>query len=129
MIDYKSEYPIAASLPRAAFALRPMRIDRDETAIHFTATTFPADPYAGCEITIRHLVRGHGDVPQVSASYRVRAKDQELEVTERPMDRSVAISPPPEPPVLRESTQNEYAAKNYGVDISALTRMIENGKM
>lgn len=50
-----SDFPIAASVPKTAHALRPMRIDRDENPIHYTGTTFPKNPYAGCEITIRRM--------------------------------------------------------------------------
>ena len=50
-----SEYPIAASLPKTAHALRPMRIDRDESPAHYEATTFPRDPYKGCELQIRRM--------------------------------------------------------------------------
>jgi hypothetical protein len=32
-----------------------MRIDRNEQAIHYTATTFPNNPYGGCELTIRRM--------------------------------------------------------------------------
>lgn len=48
-------YPIAESISKAAHALRPMRIDRDESPIHYTATTFPDGPYQGCEKTIRRM--------------------------------------------------------------------------
>lgn len=54
-MTYASEYPIAASLPKTAHALRPMRIDRDEQPVHYEATTFPGDPYKGCELTIRRM--------------------------------------------------------------------------
>ena len=63
-----SDYPIAASIPIAAHALRPMRIDRDENPVHYTATTFPQNPYSGCEITVRrmecfgHLTRRDGQL-------------------------------------------------------------------
>ena len=51
----QAEYPIAAGVPKAAHALRPMRIDRDENPVHYTATTFPQNPYSGCEVTIRRM--------------------------------------------------------------------------
>ncbi len=54
-MSYQSEYPIAAGLPATAHALRPMRIDRSENAIHYEATTFPNGPYKGCELTIRRM--------------------------------------------------------------------------
>jgi len=54
-MSYASEYPIAASLPKTAHALRPMRIDRDEDPVHYEATTFPRDPYKGCELVIRRM--------------------------------------------------------------------------
>lgn len=50
-----SDYPIAASVPKTAHALRPMRIDRNENPIHYTGTTFPQNPHAGCELTIRRM--------------------------------------------------------------------------
>jgi len=50
-----SEYPIAASVPLHAHALRPMLIDGHERPLHYTGTTFPANPYAGCELTIRRM--------------------------------------------------------------------------
>jgi hypothetical protein len=46
---------IAASLPRTAHALRPMRIGRQGDAIHYEATTFPSDPYQGCELQVRRM--------------------------------------------------------------------------
>ncbi len=52
--QYVKDFPIAASVPKAAHALRPMRIGRDEVAIHYTATSF-VDPYRGCEITLRRM--------------------------------------------------------------------------
>lgn len=48
-------FPIAASLPRTAHALRPMRIARNDEAIHYEATTFTRDPYQGCELQIRRM--------------------------------------------------------------------------
>jgi hypothetical protein len=37
-----------------AFALRPLRIDEKRTRfIHYEATTFPENPYAGCELYLR----------------------------------------------------------------------------
>lgn len=48
-------YPIATSVPKTAHALRPMRIGRDEHPVHYTATTFPKNPYSGCEVTIRRM--------------------------------------------------------------------------
>lgn len=53
--DPSSEFPIAASLPKSAHALRPMRIGRDENVVHYEATTFPNGPYEGCELTIRRM--------------------------------------------------------------------------
>ena len=50
-----NDYPIATSIPKTAHALRPMRIDRDESPIHYEATTFPADAYKGCELQIRRM--------------------------------------------------------------------------
>lgn len=50
-----SNYPITDSLPRAARALRPMRIDRNEDPVHYEATTFRDDPYAGCALQIRRM--------------------------------------------------------------------------
>ncbi len=50
-----SRFPIAASLPKTAHALRPMRIDRNEDPVHYEATTFPRGPYAGCELQIRRM--------------------------------------------------------------------------
>ena len=41
----------------------------------------------------------------------------------------MAPSPPPKPLKAAESTGTEYAEKNYGVDISTLTRMIEAGEL
>ena len=35
-------------------ALRPMRLIGDELR-EYTATTFPADPWAGCNMCLRHL--------------------------------------------------------------------------
>lgn len=61
-----NEYPIAASIPETAHALRPMRIDRNESPIHYEATTFKDGGYRGCEMTIRrmecfgHLTRRDG---------------------------------------------------------------------
>lgn len=46
---FASEYPVAASIPRTAHALRPVRIVKG-VAVHYTGTTFPQDPYAGCEL-------------------------------------------------------------------------------
>lgn len=37
----------------AAFALRPVRFIGKDTIVNYTATTFPQDPYGGCEITMR----------------------------------------------------------------------------
>lgn len=60
------DFPIAASLPKTAHALRPMRIDRNEDPVHYEATTFPRDPYKGCALQIRrmecfgHLTRRDG---------------------------------------------------------------------
>lgn len=51
----KSEHPIAGSISKDAHALRPMRIGRDEIPIHYEATTFPKDPYVGCELLIRRM--------------------------------------------------------------------------
>lgn len=48
-------FQIAASLPRTAYALRPMRIDRRDDAIHYEAITFPRDPFQGCELQIRRM--------------------------------------------------------------------------
>lgn len=50
-----TDYPIASSLSKTARALRPMRIDRQENPIHYEATTFPNDPYAGCELLVRRM--------------------------------------------------------------------------
>lgn len=50
-----SDHPIAESLPKTAHALRPMRIDRDENPVHYEATTFKGDAYAGCELQIRRM--------------------------------------------------------------------------
>lgn len=61
-----SEYPIAASIPAAAHALRPMRIDKRDHPIHYTATTFPRGAYAGCELTIRRMECFGMLVPQSS---------------------------------------------------------------
>ena len=33
-------YPISSALPAEAFALRPMRIGRDDVPVHFTASSF-----------------------------------------------------------------------------------------
>lgn len=54
-MKYQTEHPIAASLPKAAHALRPMRIDRNEDPVHYEATTFPKDAYRGCELQIRRM--------------------------------------------------------------------------
>ncbi len=43
---------IGQQLAKTAYALRPVRIVNGE-AIHYTATTFPKDPWAGCERTLR----------------------------------------------------------------------------
>lgn len=51
---YATDFPIAASLPHRAHALRPMRIEGVE-AIHYEATTYPANPYRGCETQIRRM--------------------------------------------------------------------------
>lgn len=51
----KTHFPLAASLPKTAHALRPMRIDRDESPVHYEATTFPRDAYRGCELQIRRM--------------------------------------------------------------------------
>ena len=50
-----TEFPIAQSLQKSAHALRPMRIDRDESPVHYTATTFPLNPYNGCELLVRRM--------------------------------------------------------------------------
>jgi hypothetical protein len=50
-----SDFPIAASLPKTAHALRPMRIDSNEDPVHYDAITFPRGPYAGCELQIRRM--------------------------------------------------------------------------
>ena len=50
-----SAHPIASGLPKTAHALRPMRIDRNEVAIHYEATTFPGGAYSGCELQIRRM--------------------------------------------------------------------------
>jgi hypothetical protein len=54
-MSYKTDYPIASSLPKTAHALRPMRIDRDESPVHYEATTFPRGAYKGCELQIRRM--------------------------------------------------------------------------
>ena len=54
-MSYETEFPIASSLPKAAHALRPMRIDRDENPVHYEATTFPSGSYKGCELQIRRM--------------------------------------------------------------------------
>lgn len=41
-------------LPPEAHALRPVRIVKD-VAVHYSATTFPENPRAGCELTLRRL--------------------------------------------------------------------------
>lgn len=41
-------------LPPAAHALRPVRVVKD-VAVHYSATTFPQGPRAGCELTLRRL--------------------------------------------------------------------------
>lgn len=43
---------IGQQLAKTAHALRPVRIVNGE-AIHYTATAFPKDPWAGCERTLR----------------------------------------------------------------------------
>lgn len=50
-----TDHPIASGLPKTAYALRPMRIGRDENPIHYEATTFPQDPYKGCALQIRRM--------------------------------------------------------------------------
>lgn len=50
-----SDFPIAASLPKTAHALRPMRIDRDESPVHYESTTFPRGAFQGCELQIRRM--------------------------------------------------------------------------
>lgn len=52
--QYASDFPITAAVPKSAHALRPMRIDRDEVPIHYTATSF-VEPYKGCEMTLRRM--------------------------------------------------------------------------
>ena len=47
-------FPLASAVPKQAFALRPVRLLKED-ALHYTATTFPDGPYAGVEITIRRL--------------------------------------------------------------------------
>ncbi len=60
-------YPVAEAIAKEAFALRPVRVV-DEVEVHYTATTFPGNPYSGCEITIRrceafgHLKSAHPDL-------------------------------------------------------------------
>lgn len=49
-----SDFQIAASIP-TAHAWRPMRIDRDENAVHYTASTFSPNPYSGCELLVRRM--------------------------------------------------------------------------
>lgn len=49
-----NEYPIAASTPASAVALRPMRIGRDEHPIHYTAAEFLRGR-AGVELTLRRM--------------------------------------------------------------------------
>jgi len=51
---YAKDFPICASVPERARALRPMRIDRHEKPIHYTATTF-VRPFEGLEITLRRM--------------------------------------------------------------------------
>lgn len=48
-----SAYPIAAALPKTAYALRPLRIFANGNGVHYTGTTFPHNPYQGCELTLR----------------------------------------------------------------------------
>jgi hypothetical protein len=44
------------SLDPKAFALRPLRIDvKNNAFIHYEATTWPANPYAGCEMMLRRV--------------------------------------------------------------------------
>lgn len=43
---------IDQQLAKAAHALRPVRVIKGE-AVHYTATTFPENPKAGCERTLR----------------------------------------------------------------------------
>lgn len=47
-----SEYPVAASIPKSAHALRPVRIVKEEL-VNYSGTTFPNNPYAGCEMMLR----------------------------------------------------------------------------
>ncbi len=65
-----SDFQIAASVPKTAHALRPMRIDRDENPVHYTATTFPQNPYSGCEITIRRMESFGFVLPQEPGNLR-----------------------------------------------------------
>lgn len=53
---------IGQQLAKTAHALRPVRIVNGE-AIHYTATTFPKDPWAGCEHTLR-VAHVTGDLGQ-----------------------------------------------------------------
>ena len=48
-------FPIAASLPLTACALRPMHIDAQEQATHYAASTFSPSPYKGCEMIVRRM--------------------------------------------------------------------------
>lgn len=54
MSTHQRDFPIAESLPKTSHALRPMRIGRDEVAVHYTATSF-MEPYKGCELTLRRM--------------------------------------------------------------------------
>ena len=46
-------YRVSKSIPTAAFALRPMRFNEDDTPVHFSAVTFEPDAYKGIEQFIR----------------------------------------------------------------------------
>lgn len=50
---------IIDALPPGTHALRPVRIDRkNDCFINYTATTFPGNPFAGCELYMRRAAIG-----------------------------------------------------------------------
>lgn len=45
---------MSSAIPQEAFALRPVRmLEKENTIREYSATTFPKDPRAGCEIWLR----------------------------------------------------------------------------